>query len=553
MKQDDFGDLKALLPPVYSWLGELVILPSQEDKFENPKSTGSGEIALDSVAHVLVVRSLAKQANSASNSSVSTPAHPLRTNPNETKKGADFLIDSPHLSETTRNEIFSQCQEQGWSPDSGSVHQAWLGKGLYILVPGSSIEASPSQKGRQAGLDLASYLRRRSLRRDLVLYAGQDLSSLDFFDGLASGLYELKSFKKDTKSNIVLPKTIYLCDNNSIAPHIERYRVSAQALALVRMLEDSPPNWLNSERFAEVAQWLAKELGIRCHIKGREEIEALGMGAFHSVAKGTFVDPKLIVLEIPGKDPNKTVALIGKGLTFDSGGISLKTAAGMSDMKYDMCGAGAVLGAAYILSKITPPTRVVCLIGAVENMPSNQATRPGDIVRTMSGKTVEILNTDAEGRLVLADLLHYAIVEYQPKLLIDIATLTGAVLIALGNQGAAILSNSQERVDAMLKLAREVGEPLWQLPLWPELAKEVKSEIADLKNIANSNIKAGCLIGGAFLREFVGSTDWIHLDIAGTGWDCKALGFPGSGASGFGVRLLAASCLKIDQERDPYR
>jgi leucyl aminopeptidase len=272
---------------------------------------------------------------------------------------------------------------------------------------------------------------------------------------------------------------------------------------------------------------------------------ALGMGSFLSVADGGNTEPRTIVIEIDGKDNSKSIALVGKGLTFDSGGISIKPSAGMEEMKYDMSGGAAVLGVARYFSKVKPPVKVVCIIGASENMPSGTATKPGDIVRAMNGKTIEVLNTDAEGRLVLADCLHYAISQYKPAMVIDIATLTGAVLMALGCVGAALMANDAATAQHILKAAEGMGEPLWQLPLWPELEKETKSEIADLKNIAKANVKGGSIMGGMFLKEFVGDAKWAHLDIAGTGWNCQATGYPPGGGSTFGLRTMVAACMRF--------
>jgi leucyl aminopeptidase len=219
----------------------------------------------------------------------------------------------------------------------------------------------------------------------------------------------------------------------------------------------------------------------------------------------------------------------------------------MEEMKFDMSGGAAVLGAAMTLAKLRPPTKVVCVIAASENMPSGSATKPGDVVRAMNGKTIEVLNTDAEGRLVLADALAYVVADYKPNLVLDIATLTGAVLQGLGTVGAAVVSNDQATADYVIRTAQAWGEPLWQLPLWPELKKEVKGDIADLRNIAKGNVKAGTIIGAAFLREFVGDTKWAHLDIAGTAWNTLAIGYPQSQGSAFGLRSLVAACLSYDR------
>lgn len=287
---------------------------------------------------------------------------------------------------------------------------------------------------------------------------------------------------------------------------------------------------------------------MKCQILNKEQIAKLGMGSFISVSNGSNFEPRLIRIEIDGRDSSKTVALVGKGLTFDSGGTSLKPALGMGEMKYDMSGGAAVLATAHYLAKNKPATNVVCLIGAVEkNILSAGATRPSDVVKSMSGKTIEILNTDAEGRLVLCDVMHYARTEFKPALMIDIATLTGAVLYALGHAGAGLMVNDQKAADYVSKVARDVGEPLWQLPMWPELEKEVKSEVADLANIAKPSVLAGTILAATFLREFAGDTPWAHVDIAGTAVGCAATGYPSGGASAYGVRLLAGACMQFEK------
>ena len=323
-----------------------------------------------------------------------------------------------------------------------------------------------------------------------------------------------------------------------------RARHLSRCAAFTRMLQDAPANWLDPIRFADIARDMAGEFGIKVKIANKEEITAMGMGLFIAVSNGSDIEPRLITLEIDGQDNSKTVALVGKGLTFDAGGISLKPSASMEEMKYDMSGGAAVLGTALYLAKVKPPTKVVCVIGATENMPSGKAVKPGDVIVAMNGKTVEIQNTDAEGRLVLADLLHYVGTSYNPELTVNIATLTGAVLMALGTAGSALLTNDQDSADHVLKTARHVGEPMWQLPIWPELEKETKGDTADYNNIAKPNVKAGTIMGAAFLREFVGERKWVHLDIAGTGWNTKATGYPSSGGSAWGLRTMAELCLR---------
>ena len=469
----------------------------------------------------------------------------LLAKPDKNKDHQNFTLDAPRLDKDLKDNLQQTLTRLGWSPKAGTTIVE-SENNLFVIVPTQHDSGSAERAGRQAGLDSASVLQRHQVQ-SLTITSGEKIDALDIFDGLVLGFYNAIGFKQDSsKSEYSLPQVAL------IGEHISKEKIHqvcsmAQATIITRILEDAPPNWLHSERFASIAQEISAEAGIDCSVQGKEEIRALGMGSFFSVSKGSPIDPKLITMEIKGKNPNKWVALIGKGLTFDSGGTNLKPSAGMAEMKYDMCGGASILGAAYYLSKVQPETNVVCMIGAVENILSGWANKPGDVVTAMNGKTIEILNTDAEGRLVLADLLHHAAEKYKPELMINTATLTGAVLMSLGSVGAALMSNKQKAADYVLGVAKKSGEPMWQLPLWPEFTKEVKSDIADLKNIASSSVKAGSIMAGVFLQEFVGKTPWVHLDIAGTGWNCKAQGFPSSGGSAFGLRTLAGACHMINE------
>lgn len=454
-----------------------------------------------------------------------------------------YEIDAPSLSKTIKDKIKNYCSSFGWRPRQGvlsvCVEECW-----FILVPTSSLNVEASQKARQLGMDAGNYLRSLEVKT-AILCSSSELSTLDMWEGFAHSYYSLESFKASGNGSFTFPEKVKFLSEEHGPEKEEAYKATVCGSLITRALCDSPPNWLNSEKFAELAVAMANELGIRCEIKGKKDLEELGMGSFLSVAKGTSIEPKLIVFEIEGKNPDKKVALIGKGLTFDAGGISLKPSAGMDQMKYDMCGGGAVFGTAYALSKIKPQTNVVCMIGAVENMPYNEATRPGDVVTAMNGKTVEILNTDAEGRLVLIDLLHYAEIKYKPEMMIDIATLTGAVIIALGHVGSGMMTNSEKLAEYMKEQTKKIGEPLWHLPMWPELDKEVKSVAADFKNITVNSVGAKSLSAGSFLKAFVKDTPWAHLDIAGTAWDCRATGYPSSGSSAFGMKTLLHAALNF--------
>ncbi|HJO00299.1 MAG TPA: M17 family metallopeptidase, partial [Nitrospinaceae bacterium] len=248
--------------------------------------------------------------------------------------------------------------------------------------------------------------------------------------------------------------------------------------------------------------------------------------------------PAFIILEHRGGAKNDPpVVIVGKGITFDTGGISLKPPANMDEMKMDMSGGSVALATLFAAAALKIPMNVVGLIPASENMPGGTAIKPGDILKSMSGKTIEVLNTDAEGRLILADALTYA-ARYKPKAVIDLATLTGAVIVALGHQAAAVLGNNDELTNRLQQCGEVTGERLWPLPLWPEHEKAVKSDIADLKNIASPGVGAGTITGAAFLKAFAGEQPWCHLDIAGTSWSGEDKPYTPKGASGFGVRLL---------------
>jgi leucyl aminopeptidase len=287
---------------------------------------------------------------------------------------------------------------------------------------------------------------------------------------------------------------------------------------------------------------VAREVGLGCRILAVPEMQRLGMGAILAVGQGSAHPPRTIVLEHrPGraarrKDAAGAICLVGKGITFDSGGISIKPAQGMDEMKHDMSGAAAVVGALRACALLRVPLHVVGVIGAAENMPSGTAYRPGDVVTSMSGKTIEILNTDAEGRVVLADALHYARSKYQPRAMIDLATLTGACVVALGKWATGLFGNDEKLVELVRQAGEATGERVWPMPLWEDHKKAVRGDVAQLKN--STGREAGSSTAAAFLAAFAEGTPWVHLDIAGTGWTTKAAAYQPRGATGVGVRLL---------------
>ncbi len=331
-----------------------------------------------------------------------------------------------------------------------------------------------------------------------------------------------------------------LADNQAQIREAEAAIRTAEAICrgvcLARDLVNEPGNVKSPEFLAEQARRIAGEVGLKCTVLGLAELAQEGFGALLGVAQGSVREPRLIALEYRGGSSDaQPVALIGKGVVFDAGGISLKPAEKMDEMKMDMAGAATVLGTILSAALMKLPVNLVGIIPAVENLPSGSAIRPGDILTSLSGRTIEVLNTDAEGRLILADALTFA-QRFQPRVVIDLATLTGACIIALGHHATAILGSHEGLIRQLIRAGEKSGERLWQLPLWEDYAGQLKSEIADVKNIGGR--PAGTITAAAFLQKFAGETAWAHLDIAGTAWEDKGRPYTPRGGTGVGVRLL---------------
>ena len=320
---------------------------------------------------------------------------------------------------------------------------------------------------------------------------------------------------------------------------LKRVRLLRTSQQLARDLGNRPANDLTPEAFATAAKEMAEDASkLRVTIFGMKELQKEKMGGILGVSQGSAEEPRVIVIEHRPKKPKKSVVLVGKGVTFDSGGISIKPSAGMGWMKYDMCGAATVMGVMRAVADLDLPIKVVGLIPAVENMPSGTATKPGDILTTASGKTVEVDNTDAEGRLILADILHYS-ARFNPDIVIDYATLTGACVVALGHEAAGMMGNDEELLDTLRKLGEVVGERVWPMPLYDEYLSYLKSEWADIKNAGSR--WGGAVTAGTFLKQFVPEkVSWAHLDVAGVAYNEKEHNGLPKGASGFGVVLTVA-------------
>jgi leucyl aminopeptidase len=417
-----------------------------------------------------------------------------------------------------------------------------------LLGLGSPKKWSP-EMARQAGA--AIYLAQRREKLGVVtvqedaLFAKVPADQAAYYhqafcEGYLLASYDYREFKKDDP-NAFLPRKLEVTEGKSAAfkAAVKRATVLAEAVCFARSLGDKPSNHLTPALLAREAQSMAKAHGLKCTVLARPQIEKEKMGLLLGVSKGSAEDPRFIILEHRGgKKTDKPIALVGKGVTFDSGGISLKPAAQMEDMKYDMMGAGAVIGAMQAIADLNLPVNVMGFVAATENLPGGRAQKPGDVVRSSKGKSVEIINTDAEGRLILADALEYA-QQFEPQAILDLATLTGAVVVALGTVVTGIMGNHPGLIGHIKEAAGVTGERVWELPLYEEYEEDLKSNFADIKN---SGVRdAGSSKGGTFLKFFVDSKiPWVHFDIAGAAYHRKDANYsPAKFASGVMVRLLA--------------
>jgi leucyl aminopeptidase len=343
--------------------------------------------------------------------------------------------------------------------------------------------------------------------------------------------------------------SLTLLGDAELSAPAETARVAAEAANRARELQNLPSNVVTPSYLAERAEEIAAgDERVSAEVLDREEIERLGMGGLTAVARGTHEEPRMIVLRYAGGDDGgEVLALVGKAVTFDSGGISIKPASRMNEMKMDMSGGAAVIESVAAIAELGLPINVLAAVPATENMPSGHATKPGDVISQLNGKTVEVINTDAEGRLILADALSWC-AEQGAGRIIDLATLTGAVLVALGSTYAGLISNDDEWAQRVGAAAADTGELAWRLPLHPEYKELTKGTITDLVN-ASEKRKAGPIYAGSFLEEFVGGVPWVHLDIAGTAWDVGRE-YVGKGPTGYGVRLLVAVARGIAAQHD---
>lgn len=399
------------------------------------------------------------------------------------------------------------------------------------------------------GADLAKKLNAAKINKavialDPIKGVDLDLMAAHLAMGAQLGSYRFDKYrtrehedKKPTLTELTFVLETAAAAKKQFAP-LEQ---AARGVYLTRDLMSEPANALYPESFAKRVKKELAPLGVKVKILGESQMRKLGMDSLLSVGQGSIRESQLVIMEWKGAPKAKDqqpIALVGKGITFDTGGISLKPGAGMWDMKYDMGGAGAVVGAMKALAGRKAKANVVAVIALAENMPSDRATRPGDVVKSMSGQTIEILNTDAEGRLVLADAMTYVQQKHEPKLMIDLATLTGAIIVALGHEFAGAFTNDDDLAHDLILAGKTSGDAVWQMPMTETWDKDMDSDIADMRNI-HARGDAGSACAAAFLQRFVEKDmKWLHLDIAGVAWTAKDRPTSAKGATGYGARLL---------------
>lgn len=360
-------------------------------------------------------------------------------------------------------------------------------------------------------------------------------------EGILLGDYRFGKYRESTrkKDDYTGLKTVRFSANQTLKAvrrGARMGRIAATAACTARDMANEPGNGWTSKEFADFARDLADTHGLTFSCLKKSDMENLRMGGILAVNQGSAIPPRMVILEYdPGKKSD-TLLLVGKGITFDSGGISLKPAPGMEEMKYDMCGGAAVLSAMAAVAQEKPGLRVVAIVPATDNMSGSGAVRPGDIIRHYNKVTAEIVNTDAEGRMILGDALSYGIETYKPDCVVDVATLTGAVIIGLGHHHSGLVSNSDALSDRLIAAGLDAGEPLWRLPLNKDYKKQIESKVADIKNIGGK--PGGTITAAAYLSHFVDKTPWAHLDIAGTAWDFTEKSYIPKGPSGIAVRTF---------------
>jgi len=459
-----------------------------------------------------------------------------------------FLMDLDNLTGGVIQSVIDAEELKGKEAETVFLHlvgnREIKAQRILLVGVGERGEYNAAQASQMAGTAVRA-LRGKSVKSIAVvprLEGKADDVAAAVVEGAFLSLFDLDKYRTSDKEERKIDRLVVAldgADDAALQRGAERGRVIGEAVNFTRDLANEPGAYMTPTIMAERAREVATEFGLSLDVLDEARMEQEGMGSLLSVTRGSEEPAKLIILKYSpanaDESKNGLLAFVGKGVTFDSGGISLKPGESMELMKYDMTGGATVMGAMRAIGQLKPSIPVLGVIPCTENLPSGKATKPGDVVRAMTGKTIEVINTDAEGRLILADAIAYS-KKLGATTIIDMATLTGAVSIALGDVNTAVLGTDQDLIDELIAAGKEAGEKFWQLPLDKEYSKQIKSDIADIKNVGGR--RAGTITAAAFLKEFADGVSWAHLDIAGTAWGDEAKPYRSKGPTGVAVRTL---------------
>ncbi len=467
-----------------------------------------------------------------------TQSFEFKNNPNAVL----VLLISEELAKKSKEGFLGKAKElYGFEGKASQINLLATDGSLLVLAGIGAEKKFDNLAAQKTGGKIAAYLNANKIKDAVISFENDGEIAANIGFGIHLQAYRFNKYfndKKEGKAVVLNSINIIAKDVAKAKKHFVELELVIKNIFLTRDLVSEPSNELNPESYAAICKAI-KVAGLQIEVLGEKEMTKLGMGSLLGVGQGSERESKMVIFKYFGaKNKNEApIAFVGKGVTFDTGGISIKPSQNMEDMKTDMAGSAVVVGLMKLLAERKAKVNAIGAIGLVENMPSGTAQRPGDVVKSMSGQTIEVINTDAEGRLVLADVLHYTNIKFKPKFIVDLATLTGAIVVALADVHAGLFSNDDDLSNQLLEAGKKTGETLWRLPVSEEYDAMINSDIADMKNVGSGR-GAGSTTAAQFLQRFVGKTKWAHLDIAGVAWKGKGDATAVKGATGFGVRLL---------------
>jgi leucyl aminopeptidase len=456
------------------------------------------------------------------------------------------LLISEELAKKSKDGFLKKAKDlYGFEGKASQINMVTTDGSLLVLAGIGKEKEFDNLAAQKTGGKIAAYLNANKIKDAVISFENEGEIAANIGFGIHLQSYRFNKYfndKKEGKSVILNSVHIIAKDIAKAKKHFADLELVIKNVFLTRDLVSEPSNELNPESYAAICKAI-KVPGLQIEVLGEKEMSKLGMGSLLGVGQGSERESKMVIFKYFGaknknaKGDDAPIAFVGKGVTFDTGGISIKPSQNMEDMKTDMAGSAVVVGLMKLLAERKAKVNAIGAIGLVENMPSGTALKPGDVIKSMSGQTIEVVNTDAEGRLVLADVLHYTNTKFKPKLIVDLATLTGAIIVALADVHAGLFSNDDELSKQLEAAGKATGETVWRLPVSEEYDAMINSDIADMKNVGSGR-GAGSTTAAQFLQRFIGKTKWAHLDIAGTAWKGKGDAMAVKGATGFGVRLL---------------